>query len=118
MSESLTPRERIRKKKDFLVLYKKGSRYRDRYFNLVYLANTYPFSRVGVVVSRKIGNAVLRNKAKRWLRTLFRRNKEMFRVPLDLLIIANRDLAGATWTELRLHYLSAAEKVARKGSFF
>ncbi len=118
MNERLTPRERIRKKKDFLVLYKKGSRYRDRYFNLVYLANAYPFSRVGVVVSRKVGNAVLRNKAKRWLRTLFRRNKNVFRIPLDLLIIANRDLAGAKWLELRAHYLSAAEKVARKGCPF
>jgi ribonuclease P protein component len=118
MNESLTPRERIRRKKDFLVLYKKGSRYRDRYFNLVYLANESSFSRVGVVVSRKVGNAVLRNKIKRWLRTLFRRNKDVFRTPLDILIIATREMGEATWTELQARYLSAVKKISQKGPSF
>jgi len=118
MSERLTPRERIRKKKDFLDLYKKGSRYRDRYFNLVFLFNELSFSRVGVVVSRKVGNAVRRNKIKRWLRTLFRRNKEVFRNPLDILIIATPDMGEATWQELRTRYLAAAKKISLKGSSF
>jgi ribonuclease P protein component len=111
MRESLAPRERIRKKKDFLVIYKKGKRYRNRYFNLIYLANTLAFSRVGVVASRKVGNAVIRSKVKRWMRELFRRNKNLFEFSVDLLIVATPDMGQATWTELREHYLSAARQV-------
>jgi len=114
MRESLAPRERIRKKKDFLIIYKKGKRYRNKYFNLIYLSNTLTFSRVGVVASSKVGNAVIRSKVKRWMRELFRRNKNLLEFSLDLLIVATPEMGQATWTELEAHYLSAARKVFAK----
>jgi len=91
MSETFTPRERIRKKKDFLFLYKKGNRYRGRYFNLIYLSNDLNFSRMAVVVSKKVAGAVERNTIKRRLRTLFRRNKHILPSPLELTFLL-------TWT--------------------
>jgi ribonuclease P protein component len=114
MAESLAPRERIRKKKDFLVLYKKGYRYKSKYFNLIGLSNVLPYSRVGVVASRKVGNAVARNRAKRWMRELFRRNKELLGYPVDLLIVASAAMKEATWTELEEHYLQAVGKIFEK----
>jgi ribonuclease P protein component len=114
MAESLAPRERIRKKKDFLVLYKKGYRYKSKYFNLIGLSNALPYSRVGVVASRKVGNAVARNRAKRWMRELFRRNKELLGYPVDLLIVASAAMKEATWTELEEHYLQAVGKIFEK----
>jgi ribonuclease P protein component len=114
MAESLAPRERIRKKKDFLVLYKKGYRYKSKYFNLIGLSNDLTYSRVGVVASRKVGNAVARNRAKRWMRELFRRNKDLLEYPVDLLIVASATIKEATWTELREHYLVAVRKILEK----
>ena len=114
MAESLAPRERIRKKKDFLVLYKKGYRYKSKYFNLIGLSNALTYSRVGVVASRKVGNAVARNRAKRWMRELFRRNKGLLEHPIDLLIVASAAIREATWTELVEHYLQAVGKVVEK----
>lgn len=114
MAESLAPRERIRKKKDFLVLYKKGYRYKSRHFNLIGLSNALPYSRVGVVASRKVGNAVARNKAKRWMRELFRRNKGLLTYPVDLLIVASAAMREATWTELEEQYLQAVAKIFEK----
>ena len=64
MNETLGPQERIRKKKDFLYIYKKGKRYRGKYFNLVYLSSASSFSRMAVVVSKKVGKAVKRNRIK------------------------------------------------------
>jgi ribonuclease P protein component len=114
MAESLPPRQRIRKKKDFLVLYKKGYRYKSRYFSLIGLPNALLYSRVGVVASRKVGNAVARNRAKRWMRELFRRNKDLLVHPVDLLIVATPAMKEATWPELRESYLQAVGKIFEK----
>jgi ribonuclease P protein component len=114
MAESLNPRERIRKKKDFLVLYKKGYRYKGPYFTLIGLANALTHSRVGVVASRKVGNAVARNRAKRLMRELFRRNKDLLSFPVDLLLVASAAMREAAWTELEESYLRAVGKIAEK----
>jgi ribonuclease P protein component len=112
MSETLSPHERIRTKKDFLFLYKKGNRYRGRYFNLIYLSNDLNFSRMAVVVSKKVGGAVERNAIKRRLRTLFRRNKEILRDPLDIILIANKEIQGASWHSLEKEYLRSLTAIA------
>jgi ribonuclease P protein component len=114
MAESLPPRQRIRKKKDFLVLYRKGYRYKSKYFSLIGLPNALEYSRVGVVASRKVGNAVARNRAKRWMRELFRRNKDLLAHPVDLLIVATAAMKEATWPELRESYLQAVGKIFEK----
>lgn len=114
MKEGFSPLERIRKKKDFLFLYKKGNRYRGRYFILVYLSNNLSFSRMGVVVSKKIGNAVKRNKIKRWMRDLFRRNKDLLKFSIDIIIVAKKEIQDANWTNLRESYISALETINQK----
>jgi ribonuclease P protein component len=69
---------------------------------------------VGVVASRKVGNAVARNRAKRWMRELFRRNKDLLEYPIDLLIVASAAMKEATWTELVEHYLQAVGRILEK----
>ena len=109
MIESLSPRERIRKKKEFLYLYRKGNRYKGKYFNLIYLPNSLTYSRVGVVASRKIGSSVARNKVKRWMRELFRRNKGLLGFSVDMLIVARSEMKEAVWAELKEQYLVALD---------
>ena len=112
MSETFTPQERITKKKDFLSLYKKGNRYRGRYFNLIYLSNDLNFSRMAVVVSKKVGGAVERNTIKRRLRTLFRRNKHILLDPLDIILIVKREIQGISWQSLEEEYLRSVMSIA------
>lgn len=114
MRETLDPRERIRKKKDFLNLYKKGNRYRGKYFTLIHLSSDSAFSRVGVVASRKVGSAVTRNRVKRWMRELFRRNKELLAGPVDLLIVALPAMREAAWKDVREEYLIGLKSLAEK----
>ncbi len=114
MRETLNPRERIRKKKDFLFIYRKGNRYNGKYFSLIYLPSSLTFSRVGVVASKKIGSAVTRNKVKRWMRELFRRNKGLFAHPVDLLIVARPEMREVTWPELRERYIEAIDRIKKK----
>jgi ribonuclease P protein component len=116
MPESLSPQERIRKKRDFLFLYKKGYRYRGKYFNLVYLSNGLNFSRMAVVASKKIGNAIVRNKVKRWMRTLFRRNKNIIGHSLDIIIIIKQRIWEASWVKLQEDYLGAIKSITSNKS--
>jgi ribonuclease P protein component len=111
MDERLTPQERIRKKKEFLTLYKTGRRYRGRYFHLVFGANDFEFSRLAVVVSKKIGNAVTRNKIKRRIRALFRRNKLRLKKPMDVILIAKREILDLSVSDLAAEFFSVLERI-------
>jgi len=50
-------------------------------------------SRLGVVVSKRVGNAVVRNRAKRLLRESFRQHQDQFKQPLDLILVARPSIA-------------------------
>ncbi len=109
MGETFSPQERIKKKSEFLLLYKQGRRYKGEHFSLIYLPNNLLFSRFAVVVSRKVGDAVDRNKIKRWLRELFRRNKELLKNPMDIIVIPKKDIMELSWSFIRKEYLTAID---------
>lgn len=107
MDETFRPHERIRKRKDFFHIYKKGSRFRGRYFVLIYLANELTSSRIAVVASKRIGNAVVRNRIKRTIRALYRTQKHLLPGHYDLVFIARKEIRRATWEEMRTGYREA-----------
>ncbi len=111
MGESYSPRERIRKKKDFSYLYKKGRLTRGTYFNLIFLPNGLSYSRMAVVASKKIGNAVQRNRVRRRVRELFRRNKELLTLPVDMIVVTKKGVQDASWENMRIQYLAMVQAV-------
>jgi ribonuclease P protein component len=114
MIERYGPCERIRKKSEFSELYKKGRCARGKYFNLIYLPNNLGHSRLAVVTSKKVGNAVHRNEIRRRARALFRRNKDLLIYPLDILLIAKKDIRLAGWRDMRDQYFSALQSIGGK----
>ncbi|HOW51036.1 MAG TPA: ribonuclease P protein component [bacterium] len=94
---SFTRAERIRSRTEFQALKVNGSVFRTRklLFNFgpggsaarssgPQAATT---SRFGLVVTKKVGGSVFRNKVKRWLREAFRLNKNGFAAPLELIVV-------------------------------
>ncbi|HNQ81373.1 MAG: ribonuclease P protein component [Acidobacteriota bacterium] len=116
MSDSYGPRERIRKKSDFSALYQRGRSFRSRYFTIVYLSNGLGYPRMAAVSSRKVGNAVRRNRARRRARELFRRNKESLKMSLDMLLITRAECADAPWPQLCEQYAAFLASLAREKS--
>ncbi|MCD6516611.1 MAG: ribonuclease P protein component [Candidatus Aminicenantes bacterium] len=116
MKESISPKERIRKKREFSLIYKKGNRYRGKYFIIIYLPNGGSQSRLAVVAGKKIGNAVKRNKAKRWIKALYRRNKNLLEDSTDLIFIAKENIFKAPWKNLQKDYAKAIEHINQKQS--
>ncbi len=78
---------RIRRSSDFEQAWQEGQRYHTRHF-VVIVKPGRVFSRLGLTVSRKVGNAVCRNRLKRWLRELFRKHYKQFSLAADISIIA------------------------------
>ncbi|MBT3388596.1 MAG: ribonuclease P protein component [Desulfobacula sp.] len=86
-------KSRILKRSQFLYLSEHGKKiYTDSFIALV-MQSEAPNNRIGITVSKKIGNAVERNRIKRIIREYFRHHKEMISGPKDINIIAKKGLA-------------------------
>lgn len=83
---------RLKSNKDFVSIYKKGKFIVGRNCVLYYRKNGRKFNRFGISVGKKVGCAVLRNRAKRVIRQAYRENEEMFPIGYDLVVTAR---AGA-----------------------
>lgn len=81
---------RLRKRWEFNTVYRMGCKKNTPHFLLLVSENNNSQSRLGITVSRKIGNAVVRNRVKRSIREFFRINRFRFDIPVDLSVIAKR----------------------------
>lgn len=73
-------------------------------------------TRLGVVASRRIGGAVVRNRAKRLLRELFRRHRHALPPGLDLVLIAHASIAGRSLADLERELARTRRDLARLAS--
>ena len=86
--------ERIRASRLFHELYEEGRRQPGRYVILFSRANPTGPRQLGVVTSRRVGNAVTRNRARRLLREAYRHHKHQLPDHLQLIMIARPTIAG------------------------
>jgi ribonuclease P protein component len=69
-------------------------------------------NRLGVVTSRKVGSAVIRNRARRLLREAFRRHQHALKGPLDVVLVARASIAGKRAGEVEQDFLVALRRRA------
>jgi ribonuclease P protein component len=94
------PREHLRKRQQFLNVFKTGTRKESRHFTCILVENGLPWRRLGLTVGKRNGNAVARNRIKRLLREYFRCNKALFPDSTDIVISARTGAARLNYTEL------------------
>jgi ribonuclease P protein component len=104
---TFTKDDRLLKRSDFLRLYKHGKRIQNRYFIVYISSNDNKRCRLGLTVTRKVGNAVARNRIKRLAREYFRQNRHNFEDHWDISLIAKRECNEVTNQAL----LSALENI-------
>ena len=85
---------RLAKQEDFRHSLDNGAKFVDRYFVMKATPSSRPFPRLGIIVTRKFGNAVVRNKFKRRVRECFRRIKHGYS-GMDVVIIGRHDAESA-----------------------
>jgi ribonuclease P protein component len=96
--ERLTPLDRLRQRSDYLQCYRQGRRRHGPYFTLHFFANSLGHPRLGITASKKVGDAVVRHRLKRWSREVFRRWEGRRALPgLDLVVHLKPESAAAEW---------------------
>jgi ribonuclease P protein component len=94
------PEKRLRRRAEFERVFRRGRRLDGPYFLLIALANGGPADRLGVTVSRKVGKAAVRNRARRLVRESFRRRREASVASFDLVLIVKKGIVGLTQEEV------------------
>lgn len=92
-------RSRLTGSRRFSQIHQQGASTANRFLVIRFLANGLNQSRFGFVISKRIGNAVVRNKVKRRLREAVRMSR--VRTGWDAVFIARKGSAGATYQELK-----------------
>ena len=105
---------RLTSRRQFISVYEKGRRVSSSSFVLFGLPNTQGECRLGITVTRKIGGAVRRNRIKRVLRDIFRRNRFELSPPLDLVVNARPPIVGAESAALEREFLKTFSRLARR----
>jgi ribonuclease P protein component len=73
VGERLRPRERLLRRADYLRCYRTGRRRQGALVALYLCPNPLGHPRIGITASRKVGNAVVRHRLKRWIKEIYRR---------------------------------------------
>ena len=114
MTARFRPAERIRRRAEFQRIYDNGAKIHSRYFTLFLLSNHQAAGRLGIAATKRLGGSVQRNRAKRLIREVFRRNK--IAPGFDVVIIPKRDLLAATLTALEADYRTLVERRLRRSA--
>ncbi|MBO6935708.1 MAG: ribonuclease P protein component [Deltaproteobacteria bacterium] len=116
MTEQLRPSDRIKQRRDFRRVQGSGVRAHTRHFVLTLDRSPHEAGRIGITITRKVGNAVERNRVKRLVREVFRRNREWFPPGLDVVFIAKRGAPTIDYETLREEVRRARRTLQRRAA--
>jgi RNase P protein component len=122
---------RLRARAEFLAVQENGRRVASRYLTMLALPNEAGYDRLGIIASRRLGGAVVRNRAKRRVREIFRRLDPLgahanaphgadasgppgaTKAPrtFDLVVIPRREVASAPFADLEKEFAAGLRKL-------
>ena len=109
--------ESLKKHKDFQHVYKKGSSYANKYLVMYVLENQTEGNRLGISVSKKVGNSIVRHRLTRLIRESYRLQEERFQCGYDIVVIARVSAKGKDYHEIEkaLLHLAHLHKIIDQG---
>ena len=97
--------ESLKKNREFQKVYRLGKSYANKYLVMYILENHTERNRIGISVSKKVGNSVIRHHLTRLIREGYRLQEDMFNSGLDIVVIARGTARDASF-----HQISSALK--------
>ena len=112
--------ESLKKNKDFQIVYRKGKSFANSILVMYVYPNGLDKNRLGISVSRKVGNSVVRHRLTRLIRESYRLSEENFRCGFDIVVIARTSARGRDYRGIesallhlgKLHNIVAAKNAA------
>ena len=115
--------ESLKKNQDFQKVYKNGTSKGNRFLVMYvlknrYMKNRYMKNRLGISVSKKVGNSVVRHRLTRLIRESYRLNEAEFENSLDIVVVARPQAKDRTYQEIEsaLMHLAGKHCIAGKNN--
>ena len=107
--------ESLEKNRQFQFVYDYGRSYANKYLVMFVMDNNTETSRLGISVSKKVGNSVIRHHVKRLIKESYRLQEEMFNSGLDIVIIARVTAKEISYKEIEsaVLHLGRLHKIMR-----
>ena len=105
---------RLRTRKLFLEVYDRGYRVHSSYFVLFGLQGATPRSRLGITATKKFGHAVARNRIKRIVREIFRKNRAAAAPCVDVVVNVKSNAREQSYARLEADLVSRLRELHRR----
>ena len=92
--------ESLKSNYDFQRVYKNGKSYANKYLVMYVLENSKGNNRLGISVSKKVGNSVVRHRVTRLIRESYRLHENIFNSGLDIVVVARKSAAFVGYAEI------------------
>ena len=90
----------LKKNADFQNVYRSGKSFANKYLVMYVKENDLGINRIGISVSKKVGNSVVRHRVKRLILESYRLHEDMFNSSLDMVIIARSTAKDKSYKEI------------------
>ncbi len=112
--------ESLKKNRDFQSVYRRGRSYGNKYLVMYLLPNQTESNRIGISVSKKVGNSIVRHHLTRLIRESYRLHEENFQRGYDMVVVARTAAKDKTYHEIesalihlgRLHNIYEVDKIS------
>lgn len=104
--------QRVRKRSEFQEIQSKGRKVTTRSFVLLLYAREPGLARLGITASKRVGNAIARNRSKRLIREAFRATRDLWPGDVDLVVIVRR--APAALGDVVAEWSDVADVISRR----
>lgn len=107
--------ESLKKNHQFQFVYKNGKSYVNKYLVMYIKENGLERNRIGISVSKKVGNSVVRHRVTRLIRESYRLHESVFNSGLDIVVVARSAAAQADYEKIEsaLLHLAKLHKIIR-----
>ena len=97
--------ESLKKNRDFQAVYRKGTSFANKYLVMYVKNNHLEKNRIGISVSKKVGNSVVRHRLTRLIREGYRLQEEYFHTGYDVVIIVRVNAKDCTYPVSYTHLI-------------
>ncbi len=99
----------LKKNSDFQVVYRQGKSKGNRFLIMYVVENHLDINRLGISVSKKVGNSVVRHHFCRLVRESYRLHEKVFNSGLDIVVVAKKSAADASYADIESALLHLAK---------